>query len=126
MPWVPRDLYELMLDALRQTRASVASPVVPENAGVAGSLPALAPSQPSDAQRGSVDATASEVTPLIVSEGAPELPRMVTDAVAMYAFGDPIEAAANYSRAVALHKAGRPAAEIVREIRQGANPEAFI
>lgn len=101
-----------MLDALRQTRASVASPVVVEEA-------------PLEAQR-TPNPPAAGSTPALGATPAVELPRMVADAVAMYAFGDPIEAAANYQRAVALHKAGRKPADIVREIRQGANPEAFI
>lgn len=109
MPWVPRDLYELLLDALRDTRASVASPVVPESVAV-----------------DPVDVPEANFGNPPVTEPAVLLPRMVTDAIAMYAFGDPLEAAANYQRAVALHEAGKRPADIVREIRQGANPEAFI
>lgn len=54
------------------------------------------------------------------------LPRIVTDSIASYSFGDPLEAAANYQLAVTLHKAGKKPADIVREIRTGANPEAFV
>ena len=60
------------------------------------------------------------------AEPAVDIPEAVTHAIARYAFGDPVEAAANYQRAVALIKAGRKPSEIITEIRQGANPEAFI
>lgn len=116
MPWVPRDVYELMLDALRQTRASVASPVVPVvTEGQAG-----APS----ASGGPI--VQSDAVGRATADRAPDIPRMVADAIAMYAFGDPVEEAANYHRAVALLKAGKSAADVVREIRQGANPETFV
>lgn len=102
VPWVPRDLYDLMLDALRESRASAA----------VGTL--LAPSV--------------EAPPVSKPPAVPDvaLPRAVEDAIALYAFGDPVEQAANYHRAIALQQAGKSAAEIVRDLRQGANPETFV
>ena len=99
-----------MLDALRHSRASVLAPV-----SVPGA-PVVVPTMEAPPVS----------TPPVVTEPPVELPRAVADAVAMYAFGDPVEAAANYQRAVTLTKAGRPAADIVREIRMGASVEAFI
>lgn len=98
-----------MLDALRETRAAVVSPVVP----TAVDVPAA-------------DVPEANFGNPPVSAPAVELPRAVADAVALYAFGDPVEAAANHARAVALLEAGRRPADIVRELRQGANPETFV
>ena len=107
MPWVPRDLYELMLDAVRQTQASAAVPAV------------VAPV---------VEAPPTPKPPTVTAPPAVdvEIPRAVSDAIAMYAFGDPLEEAANYTRAISLLKAGKPAAEVIRDIRMGGNAEAFV
>lgn len=94
-----------MLDALRGSQASAVVPA------------AVAPV---------VEAPLTPKTPPVTAPPAVDIPRAVSDAIAMYAFGDPVEEAANYTRAVALLKAGRKPADIVREIRQGANPETFV
>jgi hypothetical protein len=109
VPWVPRDLYDLMLDALRESRASAA-------VGTPFAPPVEAPpvSKP------------PAVTAPAVAVPDVALPRAVEDAIALYAFGDPVEQAANYHRAIALQQAGKSAAEIVRDLRQGANPETFV
>lgn len=101
-----------MLAALRETRAAVALPAPVPFGGEA----------PLEAQR-TPNPPAGGSTP---PAPAVELPRAVADAVALYAFGDPVEAAANHARAVALLEAGRRPADIVRELRQGANPETFV
>lgn len=112
MPWVPRELYDVMVDAVRRAQAPLPSPV-----GTVEEAPLEAQRTPNPPAAGSTPALGADVV---------DLPRMVQDAIAMYAFGDPVEAAANYARAVALHQAGKPAADIVREIRQGGAVELFV
>lgn len=124
MPWVPPALYEVMVAAVRDAQAVKPSPVMPDDVVAvprdvfAAMIAALAP-EPAEPAQPVVKAAPP-------AEPAVEIPEGVTHAIAHYAFGDPVEAAANYQRAVALIKAGRKPSEIITEIRQGANPEAFI
>ena len=108
MPWVPRDLYDLMVNALRE-RGAVVSPVVPVVVP-----PTIAPVEASKPSAG-----------VVVSE-APALPARVAQACYEFAFGNAAEEAANVARATVLHKAGKTPAEIVADIRQGAPVDAMF
>lgn len=105
MPWVPRDLYELMLDALRQTGASAQPSVVAPTIAMA-TWPA-APVAPTTTE-------------------AVALPRPVLDACEQFAFGDPAERVLNVQRALELQAKGQSPRDIVAAIRAGANTEALF
>lgn len=117
MPWVPDALYSVLVEAARPVPPALPSPDVvtmPRDAFLA----LLALTRPE--QKAAPTASPAPTEPAV------ELPRVVADAIDAFAFGDPLESAANYHRAIALHKAGRKPDEIVREIRMGAPLEAFV
>lgn len=97
MPWVPRELYDVMVDALRAQRGAVSSSVAPVEM--------------------------VEAAPVVVE--AP-LPRAIEDACEHYAFGDPIEHSANRTLALQRLKQNRPLKDIVAEIRQGGPVELYV
>lgn len=108
MPWVPRAVYELMVDALRR-QAAAAPTMVPEAPAAAPmGAPVVAP-------------VPSGPTPTDVV-----MPEVVATACIHYAFGDLEEQSANFQRAQALLRAGKTPADIVREIRQGARVEGLF
>lgn len=102
MPWVPRDLYDCLLTALRTTQAGpiVSAPVL----GPAASPPALS-AMPDDSTA---------------------LPEPVVAACIHYAFGDLEEQAENFRRALSLQVAGRTPSEIVGIIRDGAKVDGWF
>ena len=113
MPWVPRDLYELMVDALRQTQ------------GVAASLN-VAPLMQQLAQPHTGPAPVELAEPA-KTEPAKPLPASVANACEAFAFGDRDELAANFRRANELWAAGKHSEEqIIREIMHGGNVELFV
>jgi hypothetical protein len=96
MPWVPRDLYDEMLAALKDRRA----PVV---------VPAPAAPAPHEA------AAFTLPLPLMLSPA-------VYDACVRFAFGDPNEKAANLRLAKMLMRDGIPDREILDAVKHGAAP----
>lgn len=95
MPWVPRDLYDEMLAALKDRRA----PVV---------VPAPAVTVPDEA--------AIPLPPAFT------LSPTVYDACVRFAFGDPNEKAANLRLAKVLMRDGIPDRDILDAIKHGAAP----
>jgi hypothetical protein len=95
MPWVPRDLYDVMLAALRDRRAPC---VVPAPAGAVPDEAALPVPQ--------------SVT----------LSPTVYDACVRFAFGDPNEKSANLRLAKVLMRDGIPERDILDAIKHGAAP----
>ena len=94
MPWVPRDLYDEMLAALRASRAPVAVAV--------SAAPEPVPAEPVPA-------------PIMLSPA-------VYDACVRFAFGDPNEKAANLRIAKSLMRDKVSDSEIVQAIKSGAMP----
>lgn len=108
MPWVPRDLYDVMLSALRESRGGSVSqerPVAPANAGGLSSAGL---------------ATPVAVGAGIVSGSPAVLSSAVQYACAQYAYGDRDEQRANLRAAHDMALNGRSDADIVESIRQGA------
>ena len=102
MPWVPRDLYDLMVASLRDSRGLVASaPVAPV---VAAPAPVVEPLTPP-----------AEPAPLILSPG-------VYEACVRFAFGDPAEKGMNLVQAKRLMRDGHSDASIIAHIRAGGQP----
>ena len=97
MPWVPRDLYDEMLAALKDRRAAVV-------------VPAPAATAPVD-----VEPPFTLPPPLMLS------PAVYASCV-RYAFGDPNEKAANLRIAKSLMRDGVPDAQILEAVRTGAAP----
>jgi len=140
MPWVPRDLYELLLTALTRT----------ESPGGAGHQPCdCACDRGSSATRGmprgGVVATQTvgsstppaitfgrvshETARIVAAEALPQVAVLappVLEACNFYAFGSAEDEARNVQRAETLTRAGKAPEEIVREIRQGANVDALF
>ena len=112
MPWVPRDLYDLMVNALRERGAVVSpvTPIIPEIrvVYVQPPVPEKAPAP-----------TPAEPEP-------PALPDPLYAACVNYAFGNAAEEAANVARAVQLVKAGHKESDIIAEIRRGASVDAMF
>jgi hypothetical protein len=99
MPWVPRDLYDEMLAALKDRRAASVVPV-----------PAVVVPEP----------TAPEpAAPAVMLSPA------VYAACVRYAFGDPNEKAANLRIAKSLMRDGVADRDILDAIRSGAAPVAL-
>lgn len=97
MPWVPRDLYDLMVASLRESRGLVASAVV--------------------------EAPAPVVEPTPEPEAAfPMLSPAVYEACVRYAFGDPNEKAMNLAQAKRLQRDGLSDAQIIAHVRAGGQP----
>lgn len=95
-----------MLDALRSQRASVVSaPAAPSGVAVVVPAPASALAAPREVP-------------------AP-LPESVAAACERFGFGERDDIAANYRRAAELHALGADPADIIREIRQGADLQAL-
>ena len=102
MPWVPRDLYDLMVASLRDSRGLVASAlVVPDVVAAPVVEPAPAPAEPA--------------APLILSPA-------VYAACIRYAFGDPAEKGMNLAQAKRLMHDGASDAAIIAHIRAGGQP----
>lgn len=102
MPWVPRDLYDLIVASLRDSRGIVAStPVAPVVAAPAPVVePAPAPAEPA---------------PLVLSPP-------VYEACVRFAFGDPAEKGMNLAQAKNLMRAGVNDSQIIAHIRAGGQP----
>jgi hypothetical protein len=96
MPWVPRDLYDEMLAALKDRRAAV---VVPAPVVVA---PEPAPVDPTPA-------------PVMLTPA-------VYEACGRFAFGDPNEKAANLRVAKSLMRDGVVDRDIIAAIKSGNTP----
>lgn len=98
MPWVPREVYDEMVAALRWQRERVSTP--PAAASVAR------------------DVGAPRV---VVAEPAEpvEMPSVIADACRHYAFGDKAQEAANWAYAVEALRVGRKTDTLLREIRMG-------
>ena len=100
MPWVPRDLYDLMVTSLRDARGlSVSASVAPVVAAPVVE-PTPAPAEPA---------------PLILSPA-------VYEACVRYAFGDGIEKGMNLKQAKRLMRDGHSEASIIAHIRSGGQP----
>lgn len=102
MPWVPRDLYDLMVASLRDSRGLVAS--VPAEPVVAAPAPVVEPLTPP-----------AEPASLILSPG-------VYEACVRFAFGDPAEKGMNLVQANRLMRAGVNDSQIIAHIRAGGQP----
>ena len=102
MPWVPRDLYDLMVTSLRETRGLVASaPVAPV---VAAPAPVVEP------------------TPAPAEPAALILSPAVYESCVRFAFGDPNERSMNLAQAKRLMRDGHSDASIIAHIRAGGQP----
>ena len=105
MPWVPRDLYDLMVTSLRDSRDSRGSAAsAPAEPVVAASAPVVEPTP-----------APAEPAALILSPG-------VYEACVRFAFGDPAEKGMNLAQAKRLMRDGHSDASIIAHIRAGGQP----
>ena len=106
MPWVPRDLYDLMVTSLRESRGLVASAPA-----------ATASGNVLDESAASVGTVAPTVAPppLILSPA-------VYESCVRFAFGDPNERSMNLAQAKRLMRDGHSDASIIAHIRAGGQP----
>ena len=99
MPWVPRDLYDLMVASLRDARGlSVSAPV----ATVAAPVVEPTPAEPAP-------------MPLMLSPA-------VYEACVRFAFGDPNEKQMNLAQAKRLMREGHNDGQIIAHVRAGGQP----
>ena len=103
MPWVPRDLYDLMLTSLRETRGPAASTRLACANEVFGE-----PAAPV------VEPTAAEPAPAPLM-----LSPAVYEACVRYAFGDPNEKQMNLAQAKRLMREGSTDSQIIAHVRAG-------
>lgn len=102
MPWVPRDLYDLMVASLRDSRGIVAS--APTAPVVAAPAPVV-----------ELVAAPAEPVALILSPA-------VYEACVRFAFGDPNEKSMNMAQAKRLMRDGYSDAAIIAHVRAGGQP----
>jgi hypothetical protein len=103
MPWVPRDLYDLMVDSLRVSRGLVLSDAL---VGTAVDAPAVKP----------------DPMPAPAEPVAPMLSPVVHEACVRFAFGDPNEKAMNLALANRLLRDGCTDGQIIAHVRAGGQP----
>jgi hypothetical protein len=100
MPWVPRDLYDLMVASLRDSRGLVASaPVAPV-----------------------VAAPVVEPAPAMADPASFILSPAVYEACVRFSFGDPNEKGMNLAQAKRLMRDGHSDASIIAHVRAGGQP----
>ena len=102
MPWVPRDLYDLMVTSLRDSRGLVAS---------ASAAPVVA-----------APALVVEPAPANPFAAAGILSPAVYEACVRFAFGDPNEKSMNMAQAKRLMRDGVSDAAIIAHVRAGGQP----
>jgi hypothetical protein len=102
MPWVPRDLYDELIQILRASRAGVVSlpPATVTPVPVVEPAPAVA---------------LAESAPLMLSPA-------VYEACVRFAFGDPNEKSMNLAQAKRLMRDGHRDAAIIAHVRAGGQP----
>lgn len=103
MPWVPRDLYDELIQTLRAARAGAVS------------LPAVSVTP----------APVVEPAPAVAVDAPLMLPPAVYEACVRFAFGDPAEKQMNLAQAMRMLREGVPTAQIVAHIRAGGQPVAL-
>ena len=106
MPWVPRDLYDLMLTSLRESRGLAASTRLACANEVFGE-----PAAP-----------VVEPTPAPAEPAALILSPPVYESCVRFAFGDPNERSMNLAQAKRLMRDGHSDASIIAHIRAGGQP----
>lgn len=108
MPWVPREVYDVMVDALRERRAVRVSPE-PRAVHLAPDVPVVT----------STDA------PVIGSTEPPTLSDVVAHACVRYAYGSRDEEMANRRIAYEMTRAGQSNSAIIATLRDGASLPAW-